>query len=107
MVIFVYRNGKIFCDGSNVRWITPLKKMFSEFTIGLPTRVQITKILNQGPNYQDFKIRIDLSCFDGRLHIEDFLDWIHNVENFFDYIEILLDRQVKLVAYRLKGGASA
>lgn len=62
---------------------------------------------NRGQNSQEFKMKMDLPCFDGRLHIEDFLDWIHNVENFFDYLEIPENRQVKLVAYKLKGGASA
>lgn len=49
---------------------------------------------------------MDLPSFDGRLHIADFIDWVHNVENFFNYLDILEDRQVKLVAYKLKGGAS-
>lgn len=49
---------------------------------------------------------MDLPSFDGRSHIEDFLDWVHNVKNFFNYLDILEDRQVKLVAYKLKGGAS-
>ncbi|XP_020695883.1 uncharacterized protein LOC110109255 [Dendrobium catenatum] len=43
----------------------------------------------------------------GRLHIEDYLDWEAAVENFFDYMEISPAKQVKYVACRLKGGASA
>ena len=42
----------------------------------------------------------------GLLHIEDFLDWIRTVENFFDYMGIPEQQQVKIVAYRLQGGAS-
>lgn len=41
------------------------------------------------------------------LHTNHFIDWVHNDENFFDYLEISKDRQVKLIAYKLKGGASA
>lgn len=47
------------------------------------------------------------SHFDGHLHIEDFLDWIRTVENFFDYSEIAEEQRVKVVAYKLKGGAFA
>ena len=52
-------------------------------------------------------MKIDLPSFDGHLHIEDFLDWLHAVENFFDYMEIPDEKRVKLVAYKLRGGASA
>ncbi|XP_020702058.1 uncharacterized protein LOC110113720 [Dendrobium catenatum] len=45
--------------------------------------------------------------FDGRLHIEDYLDWERAVEKFFDYMEIEPEKQVKYVSCRLKGGASA
>ena len=49
---------------------------------------------------------MDLPSFNDRLHIEDFLDWVHIVENFFDYLNILEKNQVKLVAYKLKDEAS-
>lgn len=45
--------------------------------------------------------------FDGHMHIEDFLDWLQSVEMFFEYMDIPTDKQVKLVAYKLKGGALA
>jgi hypothetical protein len=51
-------------------------------------------------------MKMDLLTFDGHLHIKDFLDWQSNVERFFDYMEILEDKKVKLVAYKLIGGAS-
>ncbi|KAI0507593.1 hypothetical protein KFK09_013719 [Dendrobium nobile] len=54
-----------------------------------------------------FRIKMDIPFFDGRLHIEDYLDWEGAVENFFDYMEVQHEKQVKYVACRLKGGASA
>jgi hypothetical protein len=53
-----------------------------------------------------YRTKIDLSSFNGHLHIEDFLDWVMEVERFFDYMSIHEDRKVKLVAYKFKGGAS-
>lgn len=50
---------------------------------------------------------MDSPFFEGRLHIEDYLDWERAVEAFFDYMEISPEKQVKYVACRLKGGASA
>ena len=52
-------------------------------------------------------MKMDLPSFDGRLHIEDFLDWVHIVRNFFNYLSISEENQVKLVAYKLKGATSA
>ncbi|KAG2664308.1 hypothetical protein I3760_16G076400 [Carya illinoinensis] len=58
-------------------------------------------------NNHNFRIKIDLPCFNGHLHVESFLDWMLEVENFFDYMQIPKAQQVKLVAYKLRGGASA
>lgn len=55
----------------------------------------------------NFKIKIDLPCFNGHLHVESFLDWLLEVENFFDYMKIPKNQRVKLVPYKLHGGASA
>ncbi|KAA0054551.1 reverse transcriptase [Cucumis melo var. makuwa] len=39
--------------------------------------------------------------------IKAFLDWIKNVESFFEYMETTEDKKVKMVALKLKLGASA
>jgi hypothetical protein len=54
----------------------------------------------------EYRMKIDLPSFNGHLQIEDFLDWVMEVERFFDYMSIHEDRKVKLVAYKFKGGAS-
>jgi hypothetical protein len=57
-------------------------------------------------NSHSFRVKFHLPNFNGHLHIENFLDWILEVENFFDYMQIPETQQVKLVAYKLHGGAS-
>jgi hypothetical protein len=47
-------------------------------------------------------MKIDLPSFDGHLDIEDFLDWMTEVERFFKYMSILEERKVKLVAYKFR-----
>lgn len=40
------------------------------------------------------------------MNISKFLNWVEIVDNFFDYMEVPKDKQVKMVAYKLRGGAS-
>jgi hypothetical protein len=55
---------------------------------------------------REYQMNTNLPSFDGYLHNEDYLDWIMEVERFFEYMCILDEKKVKLVAYKLKGGAS-
>ena len=54
-----------------------------------------------------FRFKIDLPQFDGELEIEDLLDWLKKVDNYFDYTYTFDENKVKLVAYTFTGGASA
>jgi len=49
----------------------------------------------------------ELPSFNGNVSIEEYLDWVSEVEKFFDYMVTAHDKQVCLVAYKLKGEASA
>ena len=60
---------------------------------------------NNGGNL--FRLKVDISNFDGHANLEETIDWISEVERFFEFCEIPEDRRVKFVAYRLKGGAVA
>lgn len=73
---------------------------FGELTMGQ------TPIPTQGMS-GDHRLKLDLPCFDGHLHIEDYLDWEQAVEAFFDYMDVAPERQVKFVACKLIGGAAA
>ena len=65
---------------------------------------------DNGQDYQeqrDYWMKVELPSFNGNVSIEEYLDWVSEVEKFFDYIGTADDKQVCLVAYKLKGGASA
>ena len=54
-----------------------------------------------------YKVKAEIPTFNGNVDIEGFLDWLYEVETFFEVMNIPEDRRVSLVAYKLKGGAGA
>ena len=50
-------------------------------------------------------MKVDIPSFSGKLDIESFLNWIYEVDKFFEMAYIPMDKQVKFVAYKLKGEA--
>lgn len=63
-----------------------------------PTRRQV--------ECEEHCVKANISPFNGNLSIKEFMDWLSEVERFFDLIEILPNKMVKLAAYRLKNGAA-
>ncbi|KAA0061454.1 reverse transcriptase [Cucumis melo var. makuwa] len=57
--------------------------------------------------HHDYKMKIDLPTYNGKRDIESFLDWIKNIENFFNYMDTPDRKKMHLVALKLCGGASA
>ncbi|XP_026459445.1 uncharacterized protein LOC113360113 [Papaver somniferum] len=52
----------------------------------------------------EYKLKEDRPTFNGSFKIEELLDWLYEVEAFFEFMDIPDDSKVKLVAYKLKGG---
>ena len=52
-------------------------------------------------------MKVELPSFNGNVSIEEYLDWVSEVEKFFDYMGTTYDKHVCLMAYKLKEGASA
>ena len=46
-----------------------------------------------------------MAMFDGYIHIEDFLDWLDEVEDYFDCMGIENHLKTRMVMYELKGSA--
>jgi hypothetical protein len=54
-----------------------------------------------------YKVKAEIPSFSGSVDIEEFLNWLYEVETFFEIMDISQDRKVPLVAYKLKGGVGA
>ena len=52
------------------------------------------------------KPKHELSTYDGSLSANVLLDWLSELNKYFDYEEINEDKRVKFVATKLKGHAS-
>jgi len=48
-------------------------------------------------------MKTEILEFNGGMQAEEFLDWLANVEEIFDFKDVSEDRKVKLVATRLRG----
>jgi len=58
------------------------------------TLIMVGKEDSQNP--QEYRMKVDIPSFSGNLDIESFLDWIYEVDKFFDMAYVLREKQVKL-----------
>ncbi|PWA51772.1 hypothetical protein CTI12_AA461010 [Artemisia annua] len=59
-------------------------------------------------NNFDYRQRAkDIPSFHGSMNVEDFVDWMSELHNFFKFYEIPMDQRVIFVAYKLKVGAQS
>ena len=59
------------------------------------------------PSPNKYRMKIEISSFSGNLDIESFLDWVYEVEKFFDTTYVSEKKHVKFAANKLKGGEAA
>ncbi|PKU74874.1 hypothetical protein MA16_Dca005065 [Dendrobium catenatum] len=73
-------------------------ELFKQEERGYGDHLGARRTRDRPPNHQgEFRVKIDITFFEGRLHIEDYLDSERAVETFFDYMEIPPEKQVKYV----------
>ena len=60
---------------------------------------------NRQPN-EDDRMKANILYFNGHLSIEGFLDWLVEVERFFEIISVLEERMTKIATFRLKGSVA-
>ena len=49
-------------------------------------------------------MKIEIPSFSGKLDIQSFLDWVYEVEKFFDMTCVPEEKYIKFIANKLKGG---
>nr|GEU83743.1 hypothetical protein CTI12_AA197270 [Tanacetum cinerariifolium] len=65
-------------------------------------------VLDRGAREFDYRQRAkDVPTFHGSINVEDFLNWMSELDTFFKFHEIPMGSRVDLVAYKLKGGAQS
>jgi len=49
---------------------------------------------------------VEIPEFEGKLNLDEFLEWLHTVKRIFDYKKVPEDNKVKLVALKFRKYAS-
>jgi hypothetical protein len=52
------------------------------------------------------RVKMDIPFFEGNLDVEEFQDWIRDLDTYFDYEDVEEDKKVKHAVTRLKGHAT-
>lgn len=55
---------------------------------------------------RDYDVKVDIPEFEKKINVEELSDWLHTVDRGFEYKDVPENRNVKLVAIKLKRHAS-
>jgi len=58
------------------------------------------------PSPNEYRMKIEIPSFSGNLDIESLLDWLYEIEKFFDITYVPKKKHVKFVAYKLNGAVA-
>ncbi|KAH9667915.1 Endonuclease [Citrus sinensis] len=61
-----------------------------------------SRIHRRHDSYQPFDFKVEIPEFEGRMQLDEFVDWLNTVERIFEYRDVPEDRKVKLIAIKLK-----
>ncbi|CAN0824516.1 hypothetical protein LINGRAPRIM_LOCUS1705 [Linum grandiflorum] len=56
--------------------------------------------------FNDYRVKTDIPLFYGTMRVDEFLDWLVDVDRFFDLMGVPENKQVKMVAIRFKSIAA-
>ncbi|CAN0852338.1 hypothetical protein LINGRAHAP2_LOCUS5290 [Linum grandiflorum] len=56
--------------------------------------------------HNDYRVKTDIPLFYGTMRVDEFLDWLVDVDRFFDLMGVPENKQVKMVAIRFKSIAA-
>lgn len=87
---------------------------YEEFDVGLEDRnprhrnVDQRNVRQQGYGEREgYRVKAEIPNFVENLDIEAVLDWLYEVDKFFDIMDVPEEEQVKIMTYKLRGGAGA
>ena len=89
---------------SNHGGMSEAESQHSKFEDEAEPRRMPKRECHRTPNFNDS--RVDILEFKGKVDLDEFLEWLHIVEHILVYKEVLEDKMVKLVVFKLRKYAS-